>query len=378
MSTSTGAIISRIGLLFLLVFTLCHQLAFSAETETTDATGGGFFSEMEGAIKQFSAKANDELSSTMMNAAIEIAQTTKPFALSVGFGLALIYLFYEVLQFLGGRGQSLVPSLVDIGLPCIIGALFINNYSSIVVQFSEVLDSFRKIAGDNAISSIMGMYDSILTSVTTAIKHAYEEATADGVMKMLTRPGQQLLRIADLILTVVFVFIILALILVGIGELLGLLLMGPFLFAVGVAFGPIMISGIVTPWTREYFTKWVQFLVIAAALTGVINIVFTLAANVVESLKIVDYTGGEPTAVSLLIVAVLLLTVNSMISQAPSITSALFPGHVGVARSSNQGVTGAGKNAKALAGGTVKYPAAAIKGLFSGARAGVKSAKKTP
>lgn len=328
--------ISKLIMAALVAILLVIQGAAAAEPKDEPVKAGGFFSEMDGAIRQFANKADQDLAKSMTAAAMALADKTKPAALVIGGGLALIYLLYEIMQFLSGKTKSMLVILFDIGIPCIFAALLVKEYGSILPKFESVLDVIRHVGGDNPVSSIMTMYNSVLSSVTTAIEKAYEAVVSGGAYKAVTDLGGTMLRLADLILTVFFVMGILLLILTGVADLLGLLLMGPFLFAVGVAFGPIMIVGIVTPWTRDYFTKWLQFLVISAGLTGVINVIFTLAASIMDSLRITEYTAGQPTAVSLLILAVLLMTVNSMISQAPSIASALFPGHVGVSKSTGK------------------------------------------
>lgn len=335
----------------LLVILMAMHSASAAEPAPSShqpAAAGGFFADMDGAIRQFATKADETLAKSMTDSALELAKKASSSALVIGGGLVLIYLMYEIMQFLSGKTRSMLVVLFDIGIPCIFAALLIKEYATILPKFETVLDVIRTLGGANPIGAIMDMYGAVLTNVTSAIKHAFEEVTAGGKFALITNPGAQMLKLADLFLTCLFVLGILALLLMGVSELLGLLLMGPFLYAVGVAFGPIMIAGIVTPWTRDYFTKWLQFLVISAGLTGVINVIFTLAAAIMKKMGVMGYTEGEPTAVSLLILAVLLMTINSMISQAPSIASALFPGHVGVAKSTGQQAKDAVKNAKDL------------------------------
>lgn len=320
--------------------------AHAAEQDASPEKAGGFFSQMDGAIRQFATTTDRQLAKSMTDAALSLANKSKPAALTIGGGLALVYLLYEMMQFLSGRTKSALVVLFDVGIPCIFAALFINQYATILPKFESLLEVIRTLGGENPVTSIMSMYGAVLTSVTQALEHAF--GAVGGVVEAASDPKGWIIGVVDLVITALFVFVVLALILMGVAELLGLLLMGPFLFAVGVAFGPIMIAGIVSPWTRDYFTKWLQFLVISAGLTGVINVIFTLAAAIMNSLNVASYSSGEPTAVSLLIMAVLLLTINSMISQAPSIASALFPGHVGVAKSTGKEAKEAMKGANEL------------------------------
>ena len=211
----------------------------------------------------------------------------------------------------------------------------------------------------------MDVYTAAVGNVTTAVKNAFvNTGQALNWKDLLSTSPKFMLTLVDLVVTVFFSLAILVLLLIGVAEVLGLLLIGPFLFAVGVAFGPLMIAGLVTPWTRDYFTKWVQFLVVSAGLTGVINVIFSIAATMMEKTK-VGAVDGEPTAVGLVIMAILILTINSMISQAPGIASALFPGHIGISRSSGDAVN---KAAKKASNGTKSSAKSAGKGIAGGAK----------
>lgn len=289
----------------------------------------------------------------MATSGYKIAATVKTTALGIAGALAVVYLLYEVLQFLSGRTTSMLQVLFDVGIPSIFAAAFIGEYAMLLPKFEKVLDVFRHLGsgGQDPFNSILNVYTVVIGKITSAIGNAFDDLSKAASFKkmFLTITPSYTLALVDLILTVFFALAILVLLLIGVAEVLGLLLIGPFLFAVGVAFGPVMIAGLVTPWTRDYFTKWLQFIVISAGLTGVINVIFIVAAELMESVEVAR-PSGEPTAVGLVIVAIMMLTINSMVSQAPSIASALFPGHVGVSKSSGGAVVAAGQKA---AGGTV-------------------------
>lgn len=345
--------------------------------ETVEA--GGFFEKMDGAVREVGKKAGRELGATLATAGYSVAATTTNTALGIAGALGLMYLLYEVLQFLSGRQRSMVQVLFDVGIPCIFAAAFITQYAKLLPMFEGFLDVFRNLSGsmsggsEDAFSGILNVYTAVISKVTEAVGAAF--AATSKAVGFTAGMGKVAVSLVDLLVTVLFALAILALLLTGIAEVLGLLLIGPFLFAVGVAFGPIMIAGLVTPWTRDYFTKWLQFLVISAGLTGVINVIFTIAKQLMDTVQVGTSDTGAPTAVGLVVVAILILTINSMISQAPSIASALFPGHVGVAKSGGSAVAGAAKKAQGGLVNTLKGARGTANGVIGAGQKGVKFVK---
>lgn len=113
---------------------------------------------------------------------------------------------------------------------------------------------------------------------------------------------------------------------------------------------------------------------VSAALTGVINVILSIAASILgpNGLGLDKLVGKEPTAAGMIIVTVLLVTVNSLISQAPTIASALLPGSLGAHKGAGQGM----KQAATQAANHAKSGATATaKGLATAAKKGVKMTK---
>lgn len=333
---------------------------------------GDFFSSMTGAVAEFSKDADEKLPARLASAGYEIAAspTTKNAALTLAGSLALLYLLYEVVQFLSGHTRSMLQVVVDIGFPVTIAAALIVNYQDQMLSFDKMLDIFRKLGGANPIQSIMDMYGAVFGNIGSAINTTLDNlsdwATA------VTDSNKYMTYVLDAVAVLFFSIAIAFLLISGIAEVVGLLLLGPFLFAVGVAFGPLMIAGIVTPWTRDYFTKWLQYIVISAGLTGVINVIFGVATQLLKEISRADFTTGEPTAVQLVVVTIVLLTINNMISQAPSIASALFPGHVGASK----GASGAFKQAMNAPLQPFKETARKHKEYKQGVKAGLSAKSK--
>lgn len=371
-----------IKVLFAIIFlSLVAMQGVSAAEPAQPVQAGGFFESLDGAVREVGRKAGTNLTTAMKETGYKVADTLTPTALMIGGGLGLIYLLYEVMQFLSGKTKSMLVVLFDVGIPCVFAVAFITAYPTLLPKFEAVLDVFRTLGtgsgGTTPFDGILNVYASVFKLIAQAVKSAFESGIK--ASQLVTAPTKFMVSFIDLLVTILFCLVILFVLLTGISEVLGLLLIGPFLFSVGVAFGPVMIAGLVTPWTRDYFTKWVQFLVVSAGLQGVINVIFSIAQNLMQTVG-VSNTPGQATAVSLVIILILLLTINSMVSQAPSITSALFPGHIGVARSNGAAVKEAmqkGSNAgKTTAQSAGKVVTATMKGGLSGLKQGASFARK--
>jgi hypothetical protein len=368
-----------IALLFALMAMQGARAADPAPAKEETMEAGSFFHNMDGAVREVGKRAGRDLGNTLKASGYSIAATMSKVALVIAGALGVMYLLYEVMQFLSGRTKSMLQVLFDVGIPCIFAAAFITQYPKLLPLFEGFLDVFRNLAGnmsggsEDPFTGILNVYTSVIEKISEAIKTAFT-TNAKNVFKMVS-PSKIMISVIDLLVTILFSLAILVLLLIGVAEVLGLLLIGPFLFAVGVAFGPIMIAGLVTPWTRDYFTKWLQFLVISAGLTGVINVIFTIAKQLMDTVQVGAPTNSEPTSVSLIITAILILTINSMISQAPSIASALFPGHVGVSKSSGSAAASAAKKTGGGMKNGFKGARGTVNGAINGGHAAVRFAK---
>ena len=295
---------------------------------------GGFFDSLKhvGTMlsKRISSLSTDQFTQTGMGYA---GALTTP-ALMIAGSLSLIYLLFEAVQYLANRSTAPLQIALDVGIPAILAAALISNYSSRMSEFNALLDILRNIGGNPAgiIDNVVKLYSSVLELVSTCITNAFQ-AVGKEALSAITSLGTKsnvMLSLVDLIATILFALLIVALVLLGLAEIVGLLLMGPFLFAVGVAFGPIFLAGLVTPWTRDYTARWIGFIVSAAVLTGVMGIIIGISVTVFNTLGFQAVTATDmPTAGHLAIAAVVLMAINSLIAQAPAIASAITPGTFG-------------------------------------------------
>lgn len=322
-------IIKKCISVFFMVFLICGSAFAQAQVPAPAVPEtGGFFANLAGVTTQIIKKATGGANDAIFQIGIDISKTLIIPALAIAGSLALIILMYEMIQAMASN-KSILQPLFDIGIPCAFTAYLIKNYEDVLIQFKPVLDLFRNLGGTDPIISIMTLYGSVFSAVTIAIRSAQNNLLQQTLGVFSSGPSNFLSSAIDIFVTVIFAFIIIVVVMLSLADVLGLLFMGPFLFAVGVAFGPLLIAGLVTPWTREYFTKWIQFIVASAALTGVVGVIFTIATKMFNTFGASSYSEGQPTAVSLIILAIMLMSVNSLITQAPSIASALIPGSIG-------------------------------------------------
>jgi hypothetical protein len=340
--------------LMVLTVTLCCGAAHAREdmagalTRTTavsatriPADSKGFFENLEGAASKLLVTVGTNVPSELVGYAMKIAVSpaVKDNAYKIAGSLATMYFFFEIIRTLGKDGRTIVAIVVDVGIPLLIAGLLISEYAPCMKKFGYLLDAFSNIAGPNPAGNVIKMYKEVLGSIGNAISGALSlSAITKGVL------GNWNAFALNALLTVLFSLIILAIVIMGIADVFALFLMGPFLFAIGVAFGPLLIAGIVTPWTRDYFTKWIQFIVASAVLTGVVSVIFKLSGELFTYMGMHEHTkaGTESTAVSMITLAIMMLAVNNLIGQAPSIASALIPGSLGV----SSGNSGLGKLVK--------------------------------
>lgn len=299
--------------------------------------GGGFFSGLENIAERIKEKVNDKIGENFLTKGMVFSEKLTVVALSLGGGLAFIYLLVEMIKSMGGRGDPPMYVLMDTALPIGIAAALIKEYANHIQNFRSLLDSVTSVA-PAPMEGLAHFFSSTMSMLGHAIAGAYDNAG-----------WGNLLGVVDLIATVLFCLPMLYILFAGLGEIVAILLLGPFLFAVGAAFGPVFIATLVTPWTRDYFGKWVGFMVAAQMVTGVAGVAIGIAAAAFEAMNFTSVEPGAneiPVAVSLGIAAIMLMSVNAILGQIPSIASALVPGTIGASKSGAGQMTQAVKNSK--------------------------------
>ena len=136
--------LKSIGIALLLAL-MPMQSSLAADSDPTPVEAGGFFEKMDGAIRDVGKTAGAKLGESLKDSGKSMAASVTGTALQIAGGLALVYLLYEVLQFLSGRSKSMLQVLFDVGIPCIFAAAFIVNYPDMIERFDGLLNVFRNL-----------------------------------------------------------------------------------------------------------------------------------------------------------------------------------------------------------------------------------------
>lgn len=349
------------------------------------STQGGFFSNLDGSIRVIRNATKKGLSQAMLSKGVEIARDLVDPALKLVGALTLLCLVYEFTMFMAGKNPSVTQVVFDVAIPSMFAVMLIKNYEAKVPDMERLFDFFRNVAapegGGGGIDQIFDVYKQAILSVSDAFQNIFQNH--GGIMQVMAKPGELVAALIDALACVGLLLVILFLIATGSADIFGLILLGPFMHAIGIAFGPLMIAGLATPWTHDFFKKWLIFLIVSAALTGVLNVIFAIASKMVGpgALDMGQIATDHSSAVGLLITTIMLLTVNSMIEQAPGITSALFPGNLGGARSAGKAlkaaISGPAKGVKGTAKSAYKMYKGG-KGKVEGGKSGSATAAGTP
>lgn len=325
--------------------------AIKAEKDSGDKpteAPGSIFLGLKGVATQLGKTlgvgSESSLSNQLFTQGKKVALTTVSWAKGLAASLALMYFVVECFAFISGKNSSLRASVVEIAIPLGFCSYLLANYPNLIEEFcgeKGLLAYVRSIGGD-PIQELMKFYGQLLTTVVTSIEKAGQGYLNEWAS---WAPLSTLNALVDLVITILFALGVAAVALMGLAETLGLILMGPFLTAIGVALGPIFIACIVTPWTREYFTRWLGFIVSASLLTTIIGLSMSIAITLFNSFGFDQFANRDtPTAMTMLVILIILATVNALISQAPAIASALVPGSTGASKGGGRSLGTAAKS----------------------------------
>ena len=331
------------------------------QESSVDARRGAFFLELERTTDFVRDRVKTVTSRDLLGAGLGIADGLIVPAMALVGGLAVLHLAVLAIDIMAGRTPAL-QALLDTAIPVSITTMFIGNYKTLMTPFAGLLDVLKNVGGgiDATLTKLFSLYKGVFLIVAFRIFDAF------GQILFSIRGGLSgvLYALMELVLSVFFCIVIFFIALASMAQVVALIFMGPFLFAVGVAFGPICIAGLASPWTRDWIRSWFGFMVNAAALTGVTSVLVHLIVTVMDGLQLDQafFGTGPPVAAQLGTLAVLLIAFTSLLSQAPAVTSALFPGTLG-ARDT-------GGAAAARAGATAARPMMSAAAVAGGAAGG--------
>lgn len=339
---------------FLRIFVLLSVMAIAPMASADEPSSGGFFSGLAATSEAVRTRVSSQAIESLKTHGLAIAGGLEGKALALGGVLALLYLVVRTIQTLGASNESMLQVIFDVALPAMIAAALIKTYSARVGDLTATLEILR-LGAQDPLSNIIQYFTRALDMIYEALMTAFGKVDLISNLWKGQFPGAQLL---DFIATVLLACAMLLIIIMAIAEVAGIVLLGPFLFAIGLAFGPIFIALMVTPWTRDYFGKWINFMVAAALVSGVAGVAVSIASTLFSGLTS-HIPADTPIAASLAVMTIMIVTVNSILSQVPQIASAMVPGSLGAtggsagaqlqkgaqgaARAATSGVKGGGK-----------------------------------
>lgn len=303
------------------------------ENKAAAAEVSGFFARIENVATITASRITTVVTDSMYTQGMTVSASFTNAALGIGGSLALMYLFVMVVMNLGtGNNDSMMALMFEVAVPCVVAAMLIQGYPTYMASFQGFLGVLTT-TGTDPMANIVDFLRSMLSMISVAISQGYEQVRNFSSLNTL------MYAIADLLGVLLIAIPMLFFLLLAIAEIFTLVILGPFMLAIGMAFGPIFIAGLVTPWTRTYFTSWLNFLVAAAMITGVVRVVMQIASTMINSFEAARLVTGAPVAVGLGVGLILMIVTTSLISQAPQIASALVPGSLGAKSPGSRGLT---------------------------------------
>lgn len=347
------------GIALCVILLAAGSHCFAADPVATQ--GGGFFSGLENIGAAMQNRLSYGVAESMSRTGFSIAESLRAPALTIGGALALAYLMYRLVQSFGPDGDPISLIFKEVAIPAMIAAALINDYGARMADFQQVLMVLDGI-NPNPLPAIVTYFTKALSmagaAISTSYTNVYNVMSLAGVLQ-----ATFWMAVLDVIATMALVIPVILIILFGLAEVAGIVLLGPFLFAVGIAFGPIFLALMVVPWTQDYLGKWLGFIVAAKMVSAVAGVVVLIASQIFSQMFV--QLDGTPVAASLALVAIMLLAINSILGQIPSIASALVPGTLG---SSGGGMT---RTLRTAAKGNVS----AARSTMAGARSAAGSAR---
>lgn len=332
-----------------------------AVASSATAEAGAFFTNLEGIAVVAAAKFTGTITASMYSAGMGVATGLTSTALKLAGSLALMYMMVTLVMSYGSSShRPMTEMLFEVSVPCVIAGMLISGFSSHMDSMRHLLNIFASV-GTDPVAGMVDFFKGSLTMIKLAIQNVFQNMQAASLLS-----SQMVVALADGIAVLLLCIPILFLVVVGLAEVFGLIILGPFLLAIGVAFGPLMIAGMVTPWTRPWFTSWLYFLLGSAMVTGVTRVALMIGSGIFTALGPQSLATPAPAAATLGLGVLMLLAVNGLISQIPGIASAMVPGSIGAKSPTDsmvrQGKQSLGQNQAAgrMAAKPVKYTAGKV------------------
>ncbi|WP_234265129.1 type IV secretion system protein [Hydrogenophaga sp. NFH-34] len=339
-----------------LVLSLMPTTAFAQQE-------AGMFESMLSAAKMWMADIINgvfgrNFAETIKNSALTFAGNLTATANVLGGALALVTLLWKVTLAMVSK-TSVINATFEVLLFGIIAFALINNYALLVNQVWDIATAALSAVGADIGSAFSDFVTAFLTPVGNAFARWQAVTSGQGFWSSLFSKAS-----LDWIGTVLMSIVIMLLIIFSIINIVGVFLMGPMFFGVGVIFGPLMIASIVSDFTRKWFDQWLNFMVGSAFLTAVAVAVLKLLTEVIGT-TVKTIADGTSSTLGLMGVALLMASAAKLFGAVPAITDAIFPGRTGA----GSAIPGGGGSSK-VGGGVAGGATGAVTGAAAGAAVG--------
>lgn len=270
-----------------------------------------------------------------------MANLMVPAALWLAGTLAIITLVWRVLLAMSNR-QSAISAATEVVIFSSIAALLITNFQLVVDQVWNV----AMVALVGVGLDIGEAFTDFLTAFVHPLGAVFNKWFIDTKGHQMFS-GTWILSSIDMLGALLMIVAIVILMFMSIANIVGVFIMGPVFFSVGIIFAPFMIATIVSDWTRKWFDQWFNFMVGAAFLTVTAVAVLKLLTLTLRGAA-ASLSGGS-SILAMLSILLLVAGINKLFSAVPAITDAIFPGRTGAGAAISTG--GAAKIGGAAAAG---------------------------
>lgn len=297
-------------------------------------------------------------SDNVKNAAISMAAALVGPAKYLAGAIGLITLIWRVMLAMASK-ESVLNATLEVLIFGLIAALLIDNYEKVVNQVWDIANQAMEAVGLGIGQTFAEFVTSFLAPIGDTFKNWQKLNEAKGIWSSLFSEST-----LDLLGSIIMTIAIIILLALAVIEIVGVFVMGPVFFAVGVVFAPLMIATIISGMTRKWFEQWFNYMVGSAFLTAVaVAVMKLLTLSIGGAVK--NLGQGGSTTLALLGIVLLMGSAAKLFSAVPSITDAIFPGRTGAGAAIAGGGGGVVKNMVAGAAGAAVGAAAAAAGKGS-------------
>lgn len=340
-----------------LVLCILSSATFAQSTPPAGSGEGAFSGLLENITGAFTYVVDNSIGAgfadAVKNSALGLAARTQTVAYSFAGILALISIFWKGMLTMLER-KSIIAPVMEVLIYSSVAVAVIANYTVFVEQIWDIATALlNAIAGAGGVGAALGTYISTFFGAVGTIFRSISDTWASVGFWQATTMMMDMLGSVILLVGICIMMIMASV------EIIGVFVMGPVFFAVGIVFGPIMIATLASDFTRKWFDQWLNFLISSAMLTTVaVTVLMLLSATAGAAASRIAATPGGGF-LALIGLGILTMSLSKLFSAVPAITDAIFPGR-----------TGAG-SAIAPSGGASALAAAAIgaTGLGIAARA---------